>query len=220
MKVASHHDLCKKASAWLKRSYSQSGPGCNLAFSEVISSSNGGEIPDAIGFRTAYGNESFLVEVKVSENDFFADRKKPHRTIPSQGMGNYRYYLAPEGMIKVTQLPEKWGLIEVGARSKLKLVHGYGHENWKKEPWYMDSNRDAEIGLLTLLMKKVSSPEKTIEAMKSLRVENQRLKDQAREDREASHFVASENFALRNALRKHMSETDIDALLPKGAGSW
>lgn len=53
-KEITHNDLCKKAVGWLKRSHSAGGCGCPNAFSEVQSGSNGGEIVDAIGLRTAY----------------------------------------------------------------------------------------------------------------------------------------------------------------------
>ncbi len=50
------------------------------------------EHPDAIGW--LQDGVSIVVEVKVSEDDFRADRKKTWR-LGSIGMGMYRYYLTP-----------------------------------------------------------------------------------------------------------------------------
>ena len=212
---STHNDLCKKAMNWLKRSYSQNGPGCNLAFSEVISSSGGGEIPDAIGFRTAYGNESFLIEVKVSKNDYLADAKKNHRKVPEKGMGNYRYYLAPEGLIDIDNLPPKWGLIEVGNRNKLSLKHGYGFRNWSREPWKFKCNRDAELGLLTLILKKIPSSDKAVEKIKLLSSEVNSLRESIASLNADVNHEYNEKQILRGALRQYLSEEEITELLAK-----
>ncbi len=50
-----------------------------------------------------------LVECKVSRADFLADMAKPHRY--SGGVGNWRYYVAPEGVISPDELLAKWGLV-------------------------------------------------------------------------------------------------------------
>ncbi|MFG5071521.1 hypothetical protein ID106_15945, partial [Vibrio cholerae] len=125
-----HADLCKKAVSWLKRSHSAGGCGCPNAYSEVQSGSNGGEIVDAIGIKTAEGTETIVVEVKVSRADFLADRKKPFRAEPESGMGNYRYYMCPEGLIELADLPPKWGLLHVGAKGKISVI--CGHKNGGK----------------------------------------------------------------------------------------
>ena len=147
-----HAELCNKATSWLKRAYRVGGPGCANVFSEVKSGSNGGEIVDAIGLKTAEGMESIVVQVKVSRADFLADKKKIFRISPEMGMGNFRYFLCPEGVIKVTELPERWGLLTVGYRGKITAVHG--HMNGDKEKWYFHSNRDAELAMASLLLAK------------------------------------------------------------------
>lgn len=50
-----------------------------------------GEQPDAIGFRNL---ASCLIEVKCSRSDFLADKKKPFRRMPSEGMGDWRFFMA------------------------------------------------------------------------------------------------------------------------------
>ena len=63
-----------------------------------------------------------LVECKTSRADFLADQAKPHRQ--AGGVGNWRYYMAPEGIISVHELPDKWGLVEVNHRGHMKTVVG------------------------------------------------------------------------------------------------
>lgn len=151
-KTWTHAELCKKAVSWLKRGHSAGGAGCPNAYSEVCSGSNGGEIVDAIGIKTAEGTETVVIEVKVSRSDFLADKNKPFRKDPSAGMGNYRYYMAPEGLIRPSDLPPKWGLLEVAGRGVINIV--CGHKRGLKKDWRFDSNRDAELGMASILLSK------------------------------------------------------------------
>lgn len=67
------------------------------------------EIIDAIGFRDLC---SILIESKVSRSDFLADRKKPERQKGAKGLGTYRFYICPVGMIDPQEvLPLGWGLL-------------------------------------------------------------------------------------------------------------
>lgn len=56
---------------------------------------------------------SWLIEVKTSRADFLADRKKVFRMDPLIGLGNFRVYAVPPGIVKTTDLPPGWGLIEI-----------------------------------------------------------------------------------------------------------
>lgn len=119
----SHADLCAIAVKWLKRPNSANGHGCEVAVSECRSGWTG-EIPDAIGFRAEYGQvTSVMVEVKVSRSDFLADRKKPFR-LEGMGVGTYRYYLCPEGLIQPEEVPAQWGLVWVNSRGHCKVKAG------------------------------------------------------------------------------------------------
>ncbi|WP_288357089.1 hypothetical protein [uncultured Pseudomonas sp.] len=70
------------------------------------------EQPDVLGFRS---HCSTLIEVKTSRGDFLADRKKPERA--ARGLGLYRFYLCPEGLLQVADLPPGWGLlVAIGSR--------------------------------------------------------------------------------------------------------
>ncbi len=104
-----HAQLVEKAVAWL-RSYR-----CGVVLAEQVCAS--GEVPDAIGWKRAC--HSVLVECKISRADFLCDRDKPWRQKPKTGVGCERFYLAPAGLIRVQDLPEGWGLLEVRGREIL-----------------------------------------------------------------------------------------------------
>jgi hypothetical protein len=95
------------AVAWLRRYR------CGVVLSEQACAS--GEMPDAIGWKKAC--HSVLVECKVTRADFLVDRAKPWRRQPEIGVGAERYYLAPQRMIGIDELPPGWGLLEVCGRS-------------------------------------------------------------------------------------------------------
>jgi hypothetical protein len=97
-----HAQLVEKAVRWL-RSYR-----CGVVLSEQACVS--GEMPDAIGWKRAC--HSVLVECKVTRADFLADRAKPFRLKPEQGVGCERFYLAAGGLIRLEELPAGWGLLE------------------------------------------------------------------------------------------------------------
>lgn len=91
---------------------------CGVAFKELSTLSS--ECPDVIGFQG--GCRTVLIEVKVSRSDFFADRKKSFRIYPERGMGTYRFYMCPAGLIRPDELPMNWGLIYVNDQGKAKCV--------------------------------------------------------------------------------------------------
>lgn len=98
--------------------------GYHFAFSNMRSSSMG-EQPDALGINQV--GESFLVEAKVSRADFFADQKKPWRQNPKlQGMGDFRAYITPAGLLNPDEIPYGWQLWEVHGKTKpvIKIIKG------------------------------------------------------------------------------------------------
>jgi hypothetical protein len=91
------------------------------------------EIPDAIGWLRS--GVSLLIECKASRGDFLSDAVKPSRRsgkagVPvspapnppkpeskpprkTEGLGAYRFYLTPSGLLRPDELPEGWGLLEL-----------------------------------------------------------------------------------------------------------
>lgn len=107
-----HADLVIRAERWLRNTKN-----CGVVFTERCGSAT--EIPDAIGW--IYGGRfSILVECKTSKSDFYADRRKPFRMAPENGMGQFRYYMTPPNLLTIEMLPDSWGLLEV--RGKIVRV--------------------------------------------------------------------------------------------------
>jgi hypothetical protein len=122
-----HARLVEKAVQWLRRYR------CGVVLSEQACVS--GEMPDAIGWKRAC--HSVLVECKITRSDFLADRDKPFRLKPDQGVGCERFYLVPAGLVRREDLPQGWGLLEL-RRSRIETAHpsakkfrttiGFGYE--------------------------------------------------------------------------------------------
>jgi len=107
-----HAQLVKVAEQWLRRYR------CGIVLSEQQCAS--GEMPDAIGWKGKC--RSVVVECKVSRGDFLADRAKPWRTNSQIALGCERFYLSLRGMIRESDLPKGWGLLEYHDRRVTMLV--------------------------------------------------------------------------------------------------
>jgi hypothetical protein len=102
-----HAQLVRLAEHWLRRRYR-----CGIVLSEQSCAS--GETPDVIGWKGKC--RSVVIECKISRADFLADREKPFRKDPQQGMGCERFYLTPRGLLDKSELPKGWGLLEARGR--------------------------------------------------------------------------------------------------------
>lgn len=100
--TVTHDLLVNVAREWLRKTKK-----CSVVVSEIQAA--GMESPDALGW---YDATSHLVEVKISRADFFADRKKIFRQDNARGMGDFRWFLTPSGLVRPDELPEGFGLIE------------------------------------------------------------------------------------------------------------
>jgi hypothetical protein len=103
----SHRDLCFKATRYLKNKGIHPFHKSQYVVCEL---ERAGESPDAFGFG---GGSTQLIEVKISRSDFLSDKKKHWRKYPEYGLGEFRSYLCPEGLIKKIDLPNNWGLLWV-----------------------------------------------------------------------------------------------------------
>ena len=197
-----HDQLNEIAQRWLLRAHSAKGPGCNVAFTEVGGMFHG-ERADAWGYRL-FGNScpgSFLVEVKISRSDFLADAKKPHRNGKKLGMGNYRYYLCPEGLLYPDDLPEKWGLIWVNSRGHCKVLSGHQKSMYScgsdefQALWFHESNTELELSVLAHLIKRLGDPEKLNRDFKLAHLEANRLRKKCDEQAERMRGMITMDFA-------------------------
>ena len=110
-----HRRLTKQGASWLRKN------GFGVVTTELASFGNR-ERPDVVGFRSSC---SAMIEVKVSRSDFLADQKKPERS--AGGIGVYRFYLCPEGLISPHELPAKWGLLYSKGRVVDAVVKAQGN---------------------------------------------------------------------------------------------
>lgn len=106
-----HQELVEIAYKWVMRL----SPPHGFGFKEFHTYNK--EIPDVIAFNAWY---STLIECKVSRSDFLQDKKKPHR---AKGMGTYRFFMCPNDLIQVHELPDNWGLLWVSPKGRVKVVH-------------------------------------------------------------------------------------------------
>lgn len=144
--MSDHAELVKAALKWLTGT-----AGCAFAVGEVVAWT--GEIPDAIGFKS---NRSIVVECKTSRADFIADRKKPFREKPEFGMGDHRYFLCPDGVIKPDDELNGWGLLYLKNGKVKRIVCPVtekapdfwnkgkmkNYTNWNKKPHKKSRNKE------------------------------------------------------------------------------
>ena len=217
-----HKELCAVAVKWLKRAQSAGGPGCAIALSECRSGHDG-EIPDAIGYRhTGYAptDGSVLIEVKTSKADFLADIKKPHRA--SGGIGSWRYYLAPQGLISPAALPLGWGLLEVNARGHIKALAGhaaYGkagvHEYVRQAClWrFADVNLHREQFLLVRALANTGDPQKVLGMLRETNNRAARLSASVQKIAEAlglpKYTAASQVEMSARALHQRLRQAEV-----------
>ncbi|GAB3927784.1 MmcB family DNA repair protein [Larkinella terrae] len=149
-----HKQLVEKAYKWVLQNAS-----CGVAFKEMYCAGNG-EYCDVIGFGS--GGHTVVIECKASRSDFLADKKKLFRQFPEMGKGRYRIYCAPKGLLKLEELPEKWGLLEVDDRMRAKLL-------WRPDPKYpleytmihgsyhaFESDRRAEMSVMYSALRRLN----------------------------------------------------------------
>lgn len=133
-----HSELVEIAYGWVLRN-----AGCGFAFKELRTTAS--EIPDVIGFGVC---RSVVVEAKVSRADFLKDKKKFCRTV-GKGVGKYRFYICPEGLIKVEELPAGWGLIYVNEKGRARCVNNpynsKGGNIWYNNPFEVDLEEESRI---------------------------------------------------------------------------
>lgn len=176
-----HQELVDKSVKWLSKALGQGGAGCHVAVSEFPTGWTG-EIPDAIGFRAhseALGG-SVVCEVKVSRRDFLADTKKPHRNGETLGVGNHRFYVVPQGLIEIEELPDNWGLVEITERGAAKCIVGYPsttHQGNRKALFSESAftvDIDREMNVLVRLLSRLGN----VEELNNIKRENGRLKSE------------------------------------------
>lgn len=149
-----HAGLVDIGRRWLRRQ------GFSVVATE-LSATGSIEQPDVIGFRATC---SAIVEAKASRADFFADLKKPHRSA-SVGLGLYRFYLCPEGLLRPEEVPARWGLLYATPRKIVEVRKpsgnlwpsaGRGPASWLDFQHELDHS--AERAILFSIARRLSAP--------------------------------------------------------------
>ena len=131
-----HGELVDRAVRWLR-----GAGGCSVVFAEFMGVGVW-EKPDAIGF-SCWG--SALIECKVSRSDFRHDAEKPFRRNPSLGMGARRYFMVPEGLVGIDEIPDGWGMLYVKSRHVRKVLESKG---------FPDRARCSEMSFLVAMLRR------------------------------------------------------------------
>jgi len=125
--LVTHAAMVTRAIGWLRAIKR-----CNVVLSEM--DCGWIEVPDAIGFPCDHRNGSILIECKTSRADFRIDgRKKARRD--GVGMGAYRFYLVPHGLVRAHEFETLIAgeeQLEPATRSKWGSS-GWGLLYWKPE---------------------------------------------------------------------------------------
>lgn len=139
-----HSDLVERAVKWLRynariptsyESERMRKVKCHIVFSEMATVTS--ETPDALGFYMS--GRSILIECKATLSDYYADSRKYFRKFPEHGVGDFRYYMTPKGLItKNMTIREGWGLLEV-VGNKVFLT---------KKPYAMEKSIQNEASML------------------------------------------------------------------------
>ena len=103
-----HEELVQKGARWLNKEASNIRWRSTYVLVE-FNSQGTREIPDIFGLRPA---GHVMIEVKVSRSDFKADALKEARDPDKLQIGNFRFYLTPQGLISEEEIPSAWGLLE------------------------------------------------------------------------------------------------------------
>ena len=145
-----HLDLCNMASKLLMRN------GYSVILQEVVSMAN--EQPDVLAFKNT---ASVMFEIKVSRSDFLVDRKKYWRRKEERGMGNYRYYVTPKGLVDKKEIPQGWGLIEFDDSGNESFVVGnnLSYHSLFGDVIYKKANTDNELMHLLTAFRKSNNKE-------------------------------------------------------------
>ncbi len=146
-----HAELIERTSKWAL-SNSAKGPHgltpptptpyrCSFVVRELVTFSP--EIPDVFGYSLSR-RYSILFEIKVSRADFLKDQEKPFRKEPEIGMGNYRFYVCPEGLLEVGEIPNAWGLIVASPKGLKVVKHPISFEG----PWVSYHNEPLLVSVI------------------------------------------------------------------------
>ena len=139
-----HEELTYLAYEWLLKTCK-----CSFAFREFKTYAL--EQPDAIGWKNGY---SILIECKTSRADFMADQNKDFRHQEHLGVGKYRFYMAPYGLLSLGDIPPKWGLLTVDDKGRVRRRLAPKGNIWTDWPAF-ETHMPSEILMLSSALRRV-----------------------------------------------------------------
>jgi hypothetical protein len=134
-----HRDLCIRAAKYLRSNGIVPFHKCAYSVCEL---ERIGECPDAFGWSSG---STQLIEAKATRSDFLSDKKKYWRKNPYFGLGSYRSYICPEGLIEESELPRAWGLLYVLESGKILEI---------KEAESQACSHQAEVNLISSILRR------------------------------------------------------------------
>lgn len=136
-----HYELCCKAATWIRQPMNNERWHSPYQLSTVELVCTGKELADVYATN---GEISCVIEVKTSHKDYEVDGCKYTRFKPDEGLGDFRYYLCPAGMISENELPPFWGL----------LYYDNGKISKVRSAIQQPSDKRMDIFVLTSIMRR------------------------------------------------------------------
>jgi hypothetical protein len=212
-----HRQLVTHGARWIKRQ------GFAVVATEQVT---GGvdEQGDVVGFRSTC---SVLLEAKASRADFLADARKPHRITGATGigLGVYRFYICPPGVIEIQDLPPRWGLLHVVGKKVVEVLRPIGNiwsplgtsdSEWARFQHVPDSEAERRVLFSIARRRSLSRSEAGYE--KLLQAERQKASRLARENDQLTEKVAKLELALYLEKNGHRAELTDRGIQVQTAG--
>jgi len=139
-----------------------------------------------------------VVECKVSRADFLKDRDKPHRAAGC-GMGRFRYYLCPEGLISPDEILPGWGLVFTSRKHATRVVKGAALSIGAPGSYDCACDEFAETMLLANLLHRVGNAERLNVRLRQADRANALLRRRLEKEEEAHRSMCSRYYALQYA---------------------
>lgn len=91
---------------------------------------------------STYRGEKFrriAYEIKVSRQDFLHELEQPDKRVGAEYFANECYFATPQGLIEPNELPDGWGLVEIGGDFHRMKVRAVKHEAADLHPSFVSS---------------------------------------------------------------------------------
>lgn len=94
----------------------------------------------AVGLWPSKGSGSYAYEIKVSRSDFLRELKQPLKRRLALRFSNMFWFVTPEGLVKLEEVPIECGLLEIRHSQTPRLFEAEADRPWKSyvvvpAPW-------------------------------------------------------------------------------------